>query len=141
MQLGWSAYATFYGFDSLWTSQCRRVEPLGFGWSSSSWSWWTSAHTTSRAQASKFNIQERSTQIEEQLVCDAKNWDAPVSIPRPLVMDTKYILIFFSGHRRWGDIASWVSWLGIDNSIIPISVDIGLHAVYGDIYNGQLWEG
>lgn len=93
-----------------------------------------------RAQASKFNIQERSTQSEEQLVCDAKNWDAPVSIPRPLVMDTKYILIFFSGHRRWGDIASWVSWLGIDNSIVPISVDIGLHAVYGDVYNGQLWE-
>ena len=93
-----------------------------------------------RAQAPKFNIQERSTQIEEQLVCDAKNWFAPSSIPHSLVMDTKYVLIFFSGHRRWGDIASWVSWLGTDNSVVPISVDIGLHAVYGDIYNGQLWE-
>ena len=93
-----------------------------------------------RAQASHLTQPEKSTQYEQDVVQDAAYWAAPEPIPRPLVEDTKFVLIFFSGHRRWGDIASWTNWLCMNENVVPISVDIGIDAKYGDIYNAQLWE-
>lgn len=47
--------------------------------------------------------------LEKQLKNDADRWQPNCAwIPKPLVQDQKYFLIFFSGHRRWGDIASWM---------------------------------
>lgn len=93
-----------------------------------------------RALLSSSSVQDRTTLLEEKLVQEATTWMAPSDVPRPLVDDTKYVLIFFSGHRRWGDIAAWTSWLCCDGRVIPISVDIGIDAQYGDIYNSRLWE-
>ena len=58
-------------------------------------------------------------------------------IPRPLVQDQKYFLIFFSGHRRYGDIASWLHW---DARLTPIAIDLAIDSVVGDVLENGLWQ-
>ena len=76
--------------------------------------------------------------LEKQLKEDAVKWQPNYDwIPRPLVQDQKYFLIFFSGHRRWGDIASWLHWSG---KVVPISIDIAVDSVAGDMLENKLWH-
>ena len=55
------------------------------------------------------------TQVKEGIKHWTPNYDW---IPRPLVEDQLFFLIFFSGHRRWGDIASWLHG---DGRVVPIA--------------------
>ena len=54
------------------------------------------------------------------LVHYSPNYDW-VQVPPPLSQGQKYFLVLFSGHRRFGDISSWLQWEG---QVIPISIDL-----------------
>ena len=58
-------------------------------------------------------------------------------IPRPLSCGTKYFLVFFSGHRRFADIASWVTWQG---DVQPLCVDLAIDPIYGNVLEDHLWR-
>ena len=80
-------------------------------------------------------IQESSS-YEQQIVQEAEQWQGKQVVPRPLTIGTRFALLLFSGHRRFGDIASWLQW---DGSIIPICIDVAVHSVYGDVHRDDLW--
>ena len=58
-------------------------------------------------------------------------------IPRPLSEGRLFALIFCSGHRRWGDIASWISWQG---RVTPITIDLAVDSHFGNAHSTALWE-
>ena len=67
----------------------------------------------------------------------AKQWAInPDHVPLPMADTRKFVLLLFSGHRRWGDIASWLSWNG---ELIPIPVDLAVDPQHGDIFQSHLW--
>ena len=57
-------------------------------------------------------------------------------VPRPLSDGARFFLNFFSGHRRVGDVASWFDW---DGRVTPISIDLAIDEVQGDVLNTQFW--
>ena len=57
--------------------------------------------------------------------------------PRPLAEGRLYALIFFSGHRRVGDIAAHISWTSAD--IIPIPIDVAVDDHWGNARHQHLW--
>jgi len=76
--------------------------------------------------------------LERKIKKEVEQWHPNFDwIPRPLVQDQKYFLIFFSGHRRVGDIASWLHW---DSRITPIAIDLAVDSVVGDVLENGLWQ-
>lgn len=74
--------------------------------------------------------------LEQKLVGDVDNWHGTCLVPRPLTSQVRYVLLLFSGHRRYGDVASWLQW---DGAVVPISIDVAVHATYGDVHCDDLW--
>lgn len=74
--------------------------------------------------------------LERKIFQDADQWYGEPLIPRPLTANIRYVLLLFSGHRRYGDVASWLQWEG---TIIPICIDVAIHRVYGDVHRDDLW--
>ena len=73
--------------------------------------------------------------FEEGVKQRALSWhEVPSPTAPPFVEDQKYALVIFSGHRRVGDIASWLSW---DGTVQPICIDLAVDAHFGDASSGH----
>lgn len=83
------------------------------------------------------NVQ-RDTSLREQERCmEATKWNPNFDwIARPLACNQKFFIILFSGHRRAGDIASWIHWT---SDVTPISVDVAIHEQFGDARDIANW--
>ena len=70
------------------------------------------------------NVVAATRQFEVDMCKRAASWiEMDDWIPRPLAQGQRYVLIFFSGHRRFGDICSWLEWEG---NIQPIPIDLAI---------------
>ena len=81
--------------------------------------------------------------VIEELACDEKaiceqvaKWSVHSSPPPSLATNEKFVLIFFSGHRREGDIPDWLRW---QSDLIPVAIDVAIHPHHGDIHRDDLW--
>ena len=83
------------------------------------------------------NVIEDLTTMESQVFHQAEdfkpNWDW---VPPPLASNAKFYLLFFSGHRRWGDIACWATW---EQEVYPVSIDTAVHEEKGNLHNTGFW--
>ena len=81
---------------------------------------------------------EQAGEWERQWKEEATCWEPPKEdVRRPLALGQHYFLIMFAGHRRVGDIASWMEWAGQD--VIPLAIDLTIDKHYGDAALG-LWS-
>eukprot|EP00435_Cladocopium_sp_Y103_P075263 s194_g55.t1 len=83
------------------------------------------------------NVVRDTSVLEKQMLHNLDAWEPSFEwVPRPLALGTKYFLVFFSGHRRFGDISSWFEW---GSDIKPIAVDLAIDQHFGDILRDNLW--
>eukprot|EP00438_Fugacium_kawagutii_P019093 Skav234721 [mRNA] locus=scaffold634:416566:420593:- [translate_table: standard] len=67
----------------------------------------------------------------------AANWVVPSGlVPRPLANNARYVLIFFSGHRREDDISAWLYRLG---DVQPLAIDTAVDEHVGNVFDAGLW--
>ena len=84
------------------------------------------------------NVCRATCELEQNLNCRNVGWQPNYDwVPHPLSCGTRYFLIFFSGHRRFADIASWMTWQG---DVQPLCLDLAIDAQYGDVMQDQLWR-
>ena len=75
--------------------------------------------------------------LEKKLVEEISHWKQESQhVPMPLRACKWYYLIFFSGHRRPGDIASWIQ---AGSDIQPIPIDVAIDKDAGNLLDIQLW--
>eukprot|EP00435_Cladocopium_sp_Y103_P046691 s371_g13.t1 len=80
-----------------------------------------------------------TAKVEKQLLENVKKWLPNYDyVPPPMADGRKFFLIFFAGHRRIGDLASWFSWLSAD--VIPIPIDLAIDTEQGNIFHDHLWK-
>ena len=83
------------------------------------------------------NVIEDTQDMERQLAMEACHWFPDDAwVPRPLDAGQKYVLVLFSGHRRFADIAMYVQHM---SDLIAIPVDIAIDPVFGNILDSDLW--
>ena len=82
--------------------------------------------------------------IEELSACEARwfreaeEWSPPqAQVPKALSESRLFFLVFFSGHRRYGDLVSWIEWTCDD--LVPLPIDLAIDSVWGDARKGGLW--
>ena len=82
--------------------------------------------------------------IDELSACEARwfqeaaEWIAPQdTVPRSLSESRLFFLVFFSGHRRYGDLISWIEWTCDD--LVPLPIDLAIDPIWGDARKGGLW--
>lgn len=69
--------------------------------------------------------------MEQQWCKEAVQWKAPApSVPRALSECHLYFLVFFSGHRRYGDLISWIEWTY--EGVTPLPIDLAIDSFWGD---------
>ena len=96
-------------------------------------------HTTRHQQMpAVFDSVEELGRLELRWQQEAELWHPPAhDVPRPLVRDKLYFLVFFAGHRRYGDLICQLEWRG---EVQPIPIDLTIDKVWGDAGRGGLWE-
>ena len=102
--------------------------------------WLTGQHGTRRAAMPIEMIDpiEELKALEQQWCNEASQWKAPVpTIPRALSECPLYFLVFFSGHRRYGDLVSWIEWTY--EGVTPVPIDLAIDSFWGDARRGGLW--
>eukprot|EP00438_Fugacium_kawagutii_P015107 Skav214598 [mRNA] locus=scaffold57:531067:532428:+ [translate_table: standard] len=83
------------------------------------------------------NIMDELRLWESRHKREALAWEPNMDwVPRPFSSGEKFALILFSGHRRDGDIATWLSRLG---GLTPICVDMAVDPEVGNIFHNNLW--
>lgn len=83
------------------------------------------------------NVCRDSTRLEHKFKQEAALWEPNCDwVPRPLAEGCLYFLVFFSGHRRLGDISSRMHW---DGRVVPIAVDLAVSKQYGNVLDDTLW--
>ena len=76
--------------------------------------------------------------LEQNIKDNVQFWKADFDwTPRPLSCGSNFFLVFFSGHRRWGDISSWFHWQG---DITPVAVDLAVSKQHGHMMQHGLWQ-
>ena len=84
------------------------------------------------------SINKAVADLEAGLLARVTQWQPSFDwVARPLATGQKYVLILFSGHRRYADIASWLEWQG---SIQPISIDLAIDQKFGNVLDDVLWR-
>eukprot|EP00438_Fugacium_kawagutii_P017131 Skav204405 [mRNA] locus=scaffold4169:218344:224337:+ [translate_table: standard] len=75
--------------------------------------------------------------LERARFLRAGQWKVPFEpVPRPVARNAKYVLLFFSGHRRADDIAAWLHRLG---DVQPLCVDTAIDETLGNVFQSELW--
>ena len=83
------------------------------------------------------NVLHETQELERAICADNVHWNPGFDrIPPPMVVDQKYVLLFFSGRRRWGDIAHFIHE---GSNLCPISIDTAVSSEHGDMYKTDLW--
>ena len=84
------------------------------------------------------NVIAATRQFEKQMCREVCEWEQTDDwIPRPLSLGERYVLVLFSGHRRYGDICSWLEW---DGRLRPIPIDLAISKQHGNAFDCHLWE-
>eukprot|EP00438_Fugacium_kawagutii_P005570 Skav228716 [mRNA] locus=scaffold1830:70352:79014:- [translate_table: standard] len=95
--------------------------------------------TTKRGhqQATVANVVAELRLFETTQKAQAHAWTAAYDwVPRPFSQGQKYVLIIFSGHRRYADLGCWLAWT---SDLQPICIDLAVDAQHGDAMNDHLW--
>ena len=82
------------------------------------------------------NVVHDTRQFEVQMCERVQTWAVREDVPRPLATDEKFFLVFFSGHRRWGDLPSYVQWKGIAH---PVAIDLAVCTCHGNMFDYGKW--
>ena len=83
------------------------------------------------------NVAEDSQTNERKWIDDLKHWNPAYDyVPYPMSDQTKFLLILFSGHRREGDIASWLHGR---EGLQAIPIDVAIDPHYGNVLDAKLW--
>eukprot|EP00435_Cladocopium_sp_Y103_P035890 s2365_g9.t1 len=83
------------------------------------------------------NVVRDASALERQLCSRVQSWEPFHDwVPRPMSHGTKYFLILFAGHRRFGDLSCWFEW---GSDIVPIPLDLAIDEHFGDILRDNLW--
>ena len=91
-----------------------------------------------RSEMRIHHVSKDTVDLEQKLLGEIKDWEPCHDwVPRPLAVGTKYFLIMFSGHRRFADIAQWISW---NSDVIPISIDLTIDDCLGNILKDDIWK-
>lgn len=94
--------------------------------------------TTTPELPAVYDAVEEMGRLELQWQQEADAWHPPVEdVPRPLVQGLLYFLVFFAGHRRYGDLICQLEWRG---AVQPAPIDLTIDKVWGDARKGGLWE-
>ena len=89
------------------------------------------------SQFSISNVLHEAQELERRICEDNVHWNPNFDrIPPPMVVDQKYVLLFFSGRRRLEDIAHYIHE---GSNLCPISIDTAVSAEHGDMYKTDLW--
>ena len=84
------------------------------------------------------NVIADTNNLEATIKATVVKWKVgALWIPRPLSEGRKFFLIFFAGHRRAGDMASWIAQ---ETNLIPIPIDTAIHEHFGNVFLSDLWE-
>ena len=84
-----------------------------------------------------FNAVEDAANYERHMKDEVKTWTCDDSwVPMPLKCNARFYLVFFSGHRRLGDVSCWIQWT---SDIVPINVDTAVHGELGNMFNVGFW--
>ena len=82
-------------------------------------------------QWSVHNVGHEATDVERKLLDRVQKWSPdPDWIPRGPAEGRRFFLIFFSGHRRFKDLATYIWW---KSDLIPICLDVAIDAEVGNI--------
>ena len=83
------------------------------------------------------NVVHGVQSLERRICTEVVRWTPHYDrVPPPIADNDKYILIFFSGHRRANDIADFVHRY---SRYIPISIDTAVSETRGNMYDTDLW--
>ena len=75
-------------------------------------------------------IIDELAQCEKKWCDEASSWRPPaVTPPKPLSESHLYFLVFFSGHRRYGDLVSWIEWTC--EGVTPLPIDLAIDSFLG----------
>ena len=86
----------------------------------------------------KLHVSKDTIDLERSLPADINSWEPCHEwVPRPMALGTKYFLIMFSGHRRYADLAQWITW---GSDVIPISIDLAIDSHHGNMFRDDLWK-
>jgi len=89
-------------------------------------------------QWSVHNVGHEATDVERKLLDRVQKWSPdPDWIPRGPAEGRRFFLIFFSGHRRFKDLATYIWW---KSDLIPICLDVAIDAEVGNILQDSLWR-
>eukprot|EP00438_Fugacium_kawagutii_P005626 Skav235144 [mRNA] locus=scaffold1072:78768:88405:- [translate_table: standard] len=84
-----------------------------------------------------FNIMAELRGWEDVRLQTARMWNPCFDwVPRPFSTGEAFALILFSGHRRDGDIATWLAHYG---QLTPICVDLAIHETAGNVMHDEPW--
>ena len=84
------------------------------------------------------NVGRDATAFEKHLVERVQRWTPNHDwIPRGPADGRRFFLIFFSGHRRFEDLATFIWW---KSDLIPICIDVAIDAEVGNILEDKLWR-
>ena len=82
------------------------------------------------------NVCRDTTRLEHRFKREADQWEPNFDwVPPPLADGCLYFL-FFSGHRRFGDISSWMHW---DGRVVPVAIDLAVSKEHGNVMEDTLW--
>eukprot|EP00435_Cladocopium_sp_Y103_P009786 s1038_g2.t1 len=85
------------------------------------------------------HVGRETSALEQRLLQRVNGWVPNHDfVPMPLADGRKFFLILFSGHRRPGDLAEWISWLSED--VIPIPIDLAVSKEHGNVFHDHLWQ-
>ena len=84
------------------------------------------------------NVCRDISRLEDTIKEEAVRWEPNFDwIPRPLSENQLFFLVFFSGHRRFGDISSWMHW---DGRVVPLAVDLAVSKEHGNVLDHYKWR-
>ena len=104
--------------------------------------WTTRDHTWRNGEraAPSSCVQARLSQAEKELSAQEFQWEPPVDqTPRVQIAEACYFLVLFSGHRREGDIASFIHQIPSKRRrcIHPICMDLCLDTTWCNLLDPQ----
>ena len=84
-----------------------------------------------------YNVVHETRCFEHRMVERSKQRPRNIEVIVPsLVEDRKFVLILYSGHRRFQDIGCWLQWSGI---VTPISIDLAVSKTHGNAFDYPKW--
>ena len=83
------------------------------------------------------NVIADTNQLEDSVKASIQDWEVcRACVPKPMSEGRLFFLIFFAGHRRAGDMATWIAR---ETNLIPVPIDTAIHEHFGNVFRSDLW--